>query len=209
MGVVLSLVKFLKNQPIKNKKVSYWLLMDEFNEQSIKDYLGENCFQNDSQMDIFLLGRQLKNIPMLPNEHWAWLLEFKSHPTHRYATVEFSDQGILLGIYEAELNLNPYDVCSTIVGDSEKIVFTSEFKTERRWGEILMKLVEMKQNYPASSYNLITYNCRTFVKELGIFLSPYQFTNSQFNNNCLVNFLYCKFPDSFDKYSYDFKKSNI
>jgi hypothetical protein len=167
-------------KPIKNNKVSYWLVMDEFDENTVKEYLGENCFQNESQVDIILLAREFNNPLMLSNKHWAWLFKFKQHSTYRYATVEFANKGIMMGIYEDELKLSDFDICSTIVGDSNRIVYTKEFKTERKWGEILDKVTKMRETYPAKSYSFVYYNCRAFARELGRFLTP-EFAKSQYN----------------------------
>lgn len=184
--------KLADSVPIKNNKVSYWLEMDKFDEQNVKEYLGENCFQNDSNVDIYLLGREFSNPFMFSSKHWAWLFKFKNHPSHRYATVEYADKGIMMGIYEDELKLSHFDICSTIVGDSNKIVYTKEFKTERKWGEILEQVTKMRNKYPAKDYSIFTNSCRAFARDLGRFLTP-DFTKSQYNFGFDK-----KFPDVID-----------
>ena len=61
------------------------------------------------------------------------------------------------------------------MGDSDKIFFKN-FSTNRRLGEILQKVDEMKVNWKAieydggCNYNLVSHNCRNFAIKLGEFL---------------------------------------
>ncbi len=156
--------------------------MDNHDEESIANKLGKECFEDQSDVEIVLMGRTLFNAVIFKTKHWAWLIKFKNSLQYKYATVEFTDSGVLLGLYEHDLEISLYQICTTICGYDNKIENTQEFQTNKKWGEILRKLVQMRLKYTAKSYDLLSNNCRDFARELGAFMSP-SFVSSVYNQS--------------------------
>jgi len=94
--------------------------------------------------------------------------------------MEYTDNGIQLGFYASSLQMTMYQVCTTILGDSSTIEYSDEFETDQTWGDILKKCVDMRSVFTGGKYRLLGLNCRSFVRELGVFLTP-RFGISRFN----------------------------
>ena len=155
----------------RNRKASFWLELDKFETMaSIRDYLGSNCFSDQTTVSIVLLGRELHSAFALNYTHPAWLFIFSGHPTYQYATLEYGKQGILLGIYEKNLNLSRYEVCTTIIGDSNIFSAKEDYSTSKSWGDILEKIFKISGSYRGKNFNNLTKNCNDFAKEFGRYL---------------------------------------
>ncbi len=166
-------------QRIQNVYCTYWFKLDEDGSEKIIEKLGSKCFEDKSDVEIILVGRILN---FISSKHWAWLIRFKDHKDFEYASVEFTNKGINMGLYSHSLELSMYQVCTSMLGDSSTIEYTDEFVTDKKWGDILKKCIEMKSVYTGNSYSLVGLNCRKFVRDLGNFLTP-KFVYSPFNKH--------------------------
>jgi len=167
----------LENTQAKSEPNEVKFKLDQCDEEHLKQKLGETCFVDKSQVEVLIVGRLLKNVN---SKHWAWLIRFKGDSLFEYATMEYTDNGIQLGLYASSLQMNMYQVCTTILGDSSTIEYSDEFETHQTWGDILKKCVHLRSVYTGSKYRLLGLNCRSFVRELGDFLTP-RFGTSRFD----------------------------
>ena len=155
----------------RNRKASFWLELDKFETMaSIRDCLGSNCFSDQTNVTIVLIGRDLQSGISLNMIHPAWLFIFSGHPTYEYATLEYGEQGILLGIYEKNLNLSRYEVCTTIIGASNTILAYEGYSTSKSWGDILERIYKISSCYCGKKFNKISQNCAHFGREFGDYL---------------------------------------
>jgi len=164
---------------IQNIYCTHWLKLDDIDDEKITQKLGAECFEDKSHVEIFLVGRVLNYIS---SKHWAWLIRFKNHADYEYATIEYTDKGIGLGLYSHNLRMSMHQVCTTILGDSSSIECTDEFETDKNWGAILKRCVQLRQIYTGKSYSLLGLNCRKFVRDLGNFFTP-KFASSRFDQH--------------------------
>jgi hypothetical protein len=174
-------------KPKRNKRASYWLELDKFETMaSIRDYLGQGCFSDQTCVNIILLGRELHSAFALNYIHPAWLIIFRNHSTFEFATVEYGEKGVLLGIYKKDLQLSCYEVCTTIIGGSNKILANESFSTTKSWGDILEKIYKISGSYSAKSFDKLTNNCKDFAKEFGNYLIDKSINISWYGKNCTI-----------------------
>jgi hypothetical protein len=162
-----------KKEPIKSKdqsKAPYKIELDKADEKSIKRYLGETCFDNNSQVNIELIGIKLDNLTsVLTNP--AWLITFKNHPEFQYVTIDYRKDGVLLNFFVSSLGFSKYKVIKTIINESN-VFSKNDFSTTKTWGEILRKSFDMsRQEYTSKNYSANAKNGRDFVIEFGAYLT--------------------------------------
>ncbi|CAF0818430.1 unnamed protein product [Brachionus calyciflorus] len=167
-----AIFNLFKEDPIRNNDVSAWIRMDDFKEKkAIQSNLNDqNCFFDQTQVEIQLLGRELHQASTNNFIHPAWLIIFIDHPINEYAIVEYGKNGISVYIFKKELEMSLFQVSSTMIGDSNKIIAQFEYSTTKTWGEILDKIYRMQVKYSPETYDVITRNCNDFAEDLGEFL---------------------------------------
>ena len=75
-----------------------------------------NVEDDDSRLSIFAMRRRLFTMNTNFIYHKAWLVVFENHAENKYATIEYSDNGIVLNVYEQNKDVKLSQVTANIGG---------------------------------------------------------------------------------------------
>lgn len=154
----------------QSSKSAYKIELDKSDEKSLKRYLGEQCFESNTIVDIELIGVKVDQLTSaLTNP--VWLITFKNHAEFQYVAIEYTKEGVVLNFFVNTLGYSKYRVIKTVVNDVN-VFSKNDFTTLKSWGEILRKTFDLSRSeYTSKNFSPNGKNGRDFVIEFGTFLT--------------------------------------